>query len=98
MECDLVQLAIVVTDNGVATGDNTRRIAFVKRAMTGVARCISDEIEMRGCFYWSAFDNSVWLFGFHPKSGLIAVGREAQRRTVKPSGEGLGRAAPANEL
>ncbi|MGZ3621410.1 MAG: family 1 glycosylhydrolase, partial [Candidatus Binataceae bacterium] len=43
-------------------------------------------------------DNFEWLFGFHPKFGLIAVDRETQRRTVKPSAEWLGRIARANEI
>jgi beta-glucosidase len=44
----MTQLPIIVTENGVATDDDTRRIAFVKRAMAGVARCISDKIDVRG--------------------------------------------------
>ena len=35
----VTQLPIIVTENGVATDDDTRRIAFIKRAMAGVARC-----------------------------------------------------------
>jgi beta-glucosidase len=92
------QLPIIVTENGVATDDDTRRIAFVKRAMAGVARCLSDKIDVRGYFYWSTLDNFEWLFGYHPKFGLIAVDRETQRRTVKPSAEWLGRIARANEM
>jgi beta-glucosidase len=92
------QLPIIVTENGVATDDDTRRIAFVKRAMAGVARCISDKIDVRGYFYWTALDNFEWLFGYHPKFGLIAVDRETQRRTIKPSAEWLGRIARANEI
>jgi beta-glucosidase len=92
------QLPIIVTENGVATDDDTRRIAFVKRAMAGVARCISDKIDVRGYFYWTAFDNFEWLFGYHPKFGLVAVDRETQRRTIKPSAEWLGRIARDNEI
>ena len=92
------QLPIIVTENGVATDDDTRRIAFVKRAIAGVARCISDKIDVRGYFYWTSLDNFEWLFGYHPKFGLIAVDRETQRRTVKPSAEWLGRIARANEI
>jgi beta-glucosidase len=94
----ITQLPIIVTENGVATDDDTRRITFVKRALAGVARCISDQIDVRGYLYWSALDNFEWMFGFHPKFGLIAVDRETQRRTVKPSAEWLGRVARANEI
>lgn len=87
-----------MAENGVATDDHMRRIAFVKRAMADVARCISDKIEVRGYFYWSALDNFEWLFGYHPKLGLVAIDRETQRRTVKPRAEWLGRIASANEI
>jgi beta-glucosidase len=92
------ELPVIVTENGVATDDDTRRVAFIKRAMAGVARCVADNIDVRGYFYWSTFDNFEWLFGYHPKFGLIAVDRETQRRTVKPSAEWLGRIARANEI
>lgn len=82
-----------MTENGVATDDDTRRIASVKRAMAGIARCIRDKIDARGYFYWSTFDKFEWLFGYHPKFGLIAIDRETRRRTVKPSAEWLGRIA-----
>ena len=64
-------------------------IAYVERALTGVARCIDDGIDVRGYFYWSMLDNFEWLFGYGPKFGLIAVDRKTQRRTVKPSAEWL---------
>jgi len=85
------QLPIIVTENGVATDDDTRRIAFVKRAMAGVARCLSDKIDVRGYFYWTAFDNFEWLFGI-PSQIRIDRGRprnaaphsQAERRVVGP--------------
>jgi beta-glucosidase len=95
---ELTQLPVIVTENGVATDDDTRRIAFIKRALAGVARCISDKVDVRGYFYWTSHDNFEWLFGYHPKFGLIAVDRETQRRTIKPSAEWLGKIARANEI
>jgi len=92
------QVPIVVTENGIATDDDARRIAFVEQALGGVARCIRDGIDVRGYLYWSMLDNFEWLFGYGPKFGLIAVDRQSQQRILKPSAEWLGRIARANEL
>lgn len=92
------QVPIIVTENGIATEDDARRIAYVTRALGGVARCLGDGIDVRGYFYWSALDNFEWLFGYRPKFGLIAVDRETQRRSVKPSAEWLGRIGRNNAI
>jgi beta-glucosidase len=89
---------IIVTESGIATEDDPRRIAYVERALTGIAQCVRDGIDVRGYFYWSLLDNFEWLFGYGPKFGLIAVDRASQERTVKPSAEWLGRIARNNQL
>jgi beta-glucosidase len=43
-------------------------------------------------------DNFEWVSGYGPKFGIIAVDRQTQQRTVKPSGEWLGAVARANRL
>src|SRR5205807_44399 len=66
--------------------------------LEGVARCIDDGIDVRGYFYWSAMDNFEWAYGYKPKFGLIAVDRETQLRTLKPSAQWLGHIARTNRL
>ena len=51
-------LPIIVTENGLATQDDTRRIAYIERALHGVAACLHDGIDVRGYTYWSAMDIS----------------------------------------
>jgi beta-glucosidase len=94
----IAQTPILVTENGIATDDDSRRIAFVEQALSSVARCLTEGIDVRGYFYWSLLDNFEWLFGYSPKFGLIAVDRATQRRTVKPSAEWLGRVARNNDI
>jgi beta-glucosidase len=84
---------IYVTENGVAAVDDTRRIAYVERALRGVAACLRDGIDVRGYTYWSAMDNFEWNLGYRPTFGLIAVDRQTQERTVKPSARWLGSVA-----
>ncbi|HEU0248195.1 MAG TPA: family 1 glycosylhydrolase, partial [Gaiellaceae bacterium] len=89
---------VIVTENGVATDDDTRRVEFVERALRGVERCLRDGIDVRGYFYWSAFDNFEWMLGYRPTFGLIAVDRETQERRVRPSARRLGEIARRNGL
>ncbi len=93
---DVSGLPVLVTENGIGTDDDTRRIEYVKRALKGVIRCLNDGLEIRGYTYWSAFDNFEWSLGYRPTFGLIAVDRETQQRTVKPSAKFLGKIARAN--
>jgi beta-glucosidase len=87
---------VIVTESGMATDDDARRIAYVERALRGVAACLRDGLDVRGYTYWSALDNFEWLFGYRPTFGLIAVDRRTQERTVKPSARWLGGVARAH--
>jgi len=89
-------LPVIVTENGLATTDDTRRVEYVQRALQGVVNCLKDGLDVRGYTYWSAFDNFEWVFGYRPTFGLIAVDRQTQGRTVKPSAHWLGNIARAN--
>ncbi|GCE51264.1 beta-glucosidase [Thermosporothrix hazakensis] len=89
-------LPVFVTENGLATTDDTRRVAYIEQALQGVAACLHDGIPVQGYTYWSALDNFEWVFGYRPTFGLIAVDRQTQKRTVKPSAYRLGAIARAN--
>lgn len=92
------KVPIIVTESGIAAADDSRRVAFIDRALEGVLGCIRDGIDVRGYFYWSMLDNYEWLLGYRPTFGLIAVDRATQRRIVHPSAEHLGRIARANAV
>jgi len=89
---------IIVTENGIATEDDTRRVAYYKQALAGLKRAIDDGVDVRGYIAWSLMDNFEWMFGFVPKFGLVAVDLETQRRTIKPSAAVLGNIARRNAL
>ncbi|MBR0205177.1 MAG: family 1 glycosylhydrolase [Clostridia bacterium] len=76
---------LIVTENGVATGDDGRRVAFIRQALSGVHSCLNDGLPIRGYFYWSLLDNFEWQKGYSMTFGLIAVDRATQRRTPKES-------------
>jgi beta-glucosidase len=89
---------VIVTENGVATEDDARRIVYVQRALQGVQRCLADNVDVRGYVHWSLLDNFEWIYGYMPKFGLIAVDHETQKRTPRPSATFLGNIARNNSL
>ena len=76
---------LIVTENGIATADDTRRVAFIEQALAGVQRCLADGLPVKGYFHWSLMDNFEWQKGFAMNFGLIAVDRTTMARTPKPS-------------
>ncbi|HVM41170.1 MAG TPA: family 1 glycosylhydrolase [Acidimicrobiia bacterium] len=89
---------VIVTENGTAMADDTRRIAYVEGALEGLHQCLADGIDLRGYCYWTLLDNFEWVFGYMPTFGLVAVDRETYERTPKPSASWLGAVARANAL
>lgn len=94
----VAQIPLIVTENGIGTDDDTRRIAYVERALQGVIRCLQDGLPILGYTYWSAMDNFEWMLGYRPTFGLIAVDRQTQVRTPKPSARWLGAVARTNSI
>jgi beta-glucosidase len=82
---------IVVTENGVAESDDTRRIAYASGALEGLREALADGIDIRGYYHWSALDNYEWG-SYVPTFGLIAVDRKTFVRSPKPSASWLGAA------
>lgn len=76
---------ILVTENGIATADDTRRAAFIDTATDGVKQCIDEGIPVKGYLHWSLLDNFEWQKGYAMTFGLIAVDRRTQKRIPKPS-------------
>ncbi|MCR5544857.1 MAG: family 1 glycosylhydrolase [Lachnospiraceae bacterium] len=87
---EMPNVPIIITENGVATSDDSRRVEFIKKATDGVARCKKDGIDIKGYFYWSLLDNFEWQKGFSMTFGLISVDRTTQKRTPKESLSYLG--------
>ncbi len=89
---------VYVTENGIATDDDARRIAYIDTALKGVRTCLNEGIDVRGYIHWSLLDNFEWVFGYAQKFGLVAVDRKTFKRTPKPSAVHLGRRARENRL
>lgn len=96
LAAEIAGIPIIVTENGLASTDDTQRVRYFQRALHSVVEAMGDGIDVRGYYCWSAFDNFEWVSGYTPKFGIITVDRETQRRTPKPSAYWLGKIAQAN--
>ena len=86
---------IYVTENGIGTSDDTRRVAYIRDALAGLKRAMADGIDVRGYLPWSLLDNWEWPSGYKTHFGLVAVDRDTFKRTPKPSLSYLGKVARA---
>ncbi|MET0728511.1 MAG: family 1 glycosylhydrolase [Acidimicrobiales bacterium] len=89
---------VLVTENGMATDDDSARSAYTSAALEGLAGCIHDGVDVRGYLHWTLLDNFEWMAGYAKTFGLIAVDRETLERTIKPTARWLGEVARANEV
>ena len=90
-------VTVIVTENGIATADDTQRIRYTDAALRGLADTIDEGIDVRGYLHWTLLDNFEWGH-WAPTFGLIAVDRETFVRTPKPSLGWLGDVAKRNGL
>ncbi len=86
-----LSIPIMITENGLATTDDTRRVEFIDRALAGVKECMNDGIDIIGYLHWSLLDNFEWQKGYSMTFGLIEVDRTIQKRYPKPSLYHLGK-------
>lgn len=89
---------IMITENGVATTDDTLRARYIPQAIASVSRAVRAGTPVLGYVHWSLLDNFEWVFGYGPKFGLVAVNRDTQQRTPKPSAKVFGSIARNNGI
>ncbi len=76
---------LYVTENGIGTDDDRKRISYVVRHIAEVGKAIKDGMDVRGYYHWSTLDNFEWAEGYTMRFGMIHVDFETQKRTVKES-------------
>jgi beta-glucosidase len=80
-------LPILVTENGIATGDDQVRRAFLREHILILAHHRALGTPVEGYFYWSLLDNFEWLEGFRPRFGLFEVDYATFARRRRPSAD-----------
>jgi len=82
---DRIGRPISVTENGICTDDDARRIAYLDAALAEVRQCLADGIPVHSYICWSLLDNFEWTRGYGERFGLVHVDFKTQKRTPKLS-------------
>jgi beta-glucosidase len=69
-EAAAVGVPLMLTENGIATADDARKISFIRRHVAALDDARREGIDIRGYFYWSLTDTYEWLHGMHKRFGL----------------------------
>jgi beta-glucosidase len=68
-----LHVPLIITENGIATHDDDRKIKFMKGHIDAIEKCIKNGLDVKGYFYWSLIDNYEWLQGLDARFGLYKV-------------------------
>lgn len=68
-----LNVPLIITENGIATHNDRKKIKFMKRHVDMLEKCIKNGIDVKGYFYWSLIDNYEWLQGLDARFGLYSV-------------------------
>lgn len=76
---------IIITENGVCDEKDTLRQQAILDYAGIVHQAIADGIDIRGYYWWSAWDNFEWHLGPTKRFGLYACDLETKDRTPRAS-------------
>lgn len=85
MDMSDYKLPIYITENGISSANDDRRIRFLLSFLTQVYQAAKSGADIKGYFFWSLLDNYEWTEGFQQRFGLIEVDFKTQKRTPRPS-------------
>lgn len=89
---DITALPVLVSENGIATADDSRRIDYTRDALKALHAEMVAGLPLFGYLHWSLLDNYEWG-SYKPTFGLIAWDPETFERMPKPSLAWLGEVA-----
>lgn len=70
---------IYITENGIGTDYDEKRIRFIQEHLGFVKKAIEEGVDVRGYFYWTLFDNFEWTFGYMSKFGLLTRDKKPKK-------------------
>jgi beta-glucosidase len=85
---------LYITENGCAMPDEPDdnefvadwdRIRYLKAHLHALHEAIQEDVNLKGYFVWSIFDNFEWERGYGPRFGLVRVNYQSLKRTPKQS-------------
>ncbi len=89
---------LLITENGVATNDESVRSEFLRAHLEAVGRALEGGLDVIGYLYWSLIDNYEWNHGTGPRFGLIAVDYDTQARVPRQAFRELALTCRSNRL
>jgi beta-glucosidase len=75
----------MITENGIATPKDEKRIRYIQDHLAAIGRAIRDGYDVRGYFSWSLADNYEWHYGYKALFGLAKMNPKTFDRELKPS-------------
>ncbi len=88
LTAELPKNALLISEYGIGTDDDTERAEYIQRGLEIAAGAISRGIDLRGFFHWTGVDNYEWLHGYDVRFGIVDTDRN-----VRPSAGVLQREA-----
>ena len=85
------KLPIIITENGLADGEDSQRQWWITQTLIGMQKAIANGVKLQGYLHWSLIDNFEWAYGKWPRFGLAAVDYATGERTLRPSARWFGR-------
>ncbi|GAB4167426.1 MAG: family 1 glycosylhydrolase [Terrimicrobiaceae bacterium] len=76
---------IVITENGIATAKDIKRVRYLFNHVLEVKEAIQDGADVRGYFVWTLTDNYEWHHGYKAPFGMSKMDPVTRTRMFRPS-------------
>ena len=78
---------VIITENGICTKDDTKRIRAIKDYIKAVSNAMEKDAKVLGYYHWSTWDNFEWSLGPTFNFGLYSCDLKTKERIKKPSAD-----------
>lgn len=76
---------IVISENGIGTQSERKRIAYLRSHIAQMRRAMADGAAIQGYFPWTLVDNYEWTEGYAANFGLSYMDPKTKKRIFEPS-------------
>ena len=87
---------IVVTENGIGTQSEQKKIRYFREHVNQMRRAMNDGVDIRGYLPWTLIDNYEWAEGYAANFGLTSLDKKTMQLVIQPSGEWFQKFIKAN--
>jgi beta-glucosidase len=78
---------IIITENGFCTSDDSKRSKSISDYMKVIHAALQNQIDVRGYYHWSTWDNFEWTLGPTYRFGLYETDAHTMERRERPSAD-----------